>query len=398
MLKRVALIVFAAGMAAVAVCSGPPPAAAESYEARRERVNQGTVTIISGGVSGTYVRIASDLAAVLDDGDRLRVLPVLGKGSLQNIADLLYLRGIDVAIVQSDVLRYVREKKLDPRIERRIRYVAKLYNEEVHVLARADVATFAGLAGKKVNFDVDGSGTAMTATTIFGLLGMRVQPTHFEQALALEKLKSGEIAAMLYVVGKPTELFKSIDADSGLHFLAIPPNPALLETYLPSTIETEDYPKLIKPGSPPLETVSVGAVMAVNNPDSNSERARRVDAFVEAFFERFDKFLQPPRHPKWQEVNLAAAVPGWTRLAVADAWLARQAEGRVPTAHSGLRTSFDDFLAFMTAAGLRPGNRALSDKEREALFARYLEWSKAQDAGRPPAPAAPAAATPFMAR
>lgn len=214
MLKRVALIVFAAGMAAVAVCSGPPPAAAESYEARRERVNQGTVTIISGGVSGTYVRIASDLAAVLDDGDRLRVLPVLGKGSLQNIADLLYLRGIDVAIVQSDVLRYVREKKLDPRIERRIRYVAKLYNEEVHVLARADVATFAGLAGKKVNFDVDGSGTAMTATTIFGLLGMRVQPTHFEQALALEKLKSGEIAAMLYVVGKPTELFKSIDADS----------------------------------------------------------------------------------------------------------------------------------------------------------------------------------------
>ncbi len=237
-IKRFALVSLAVGFVATAVFAGLiPSAAAESYEARRERVNQGTVAIISGGVNGTYVRIASDLAAVLDDGDTLRVLPVLGKGSVQNVVDLLYLKGIDVAIVQSDVLRYVREQNLEPGIERRIRYVTKLYNEEVHILARADIATLADLAGKKVNFDVDGSGTAMTATTVFGLLGIQVEPTHFDQALALEKLKAGEIEAMLYVAGKPTELFKSIDADSGLHFLPVPPNAALLETYLPSTLD-----------------------------------------------------------------------------------------------------------------------------------------------------------------
>jgi hypothetical protein len=58
------------------------------------RANAGTVGV-SGGIDGTYVRIAADLAAVLDDGQTLRVLPVLGKGSLQNLADILYLRGID---------------------------------------------------------------------------------------------------------------------------------------------------------------------------------------------------------------------------------------------------------------------------------------------------------------
>ena len=391
-IRRFAPVVLAVGIAAPAVFGGPlGSAAAESYEQRRERVNQGTIAIVSGGVNGTYVRIASDLAAVLDDGETLRVLPVLGKGSVQNIVDLLYLKGIDVAIVQSDVLRYVRDKNLEPGLDRRIRYVTKLYNEEVHILARNDIAALADLAGKKVNFDVDGSGTAMTATTVFSLLGIEVEPTHFDQALALEKLKAGEIAAMLYVAGKPTELFKAIESGSGLHFLAVPPNPALLETYLPSTLESADYPKLITPGGPPLETIAVGAVMAVYNWEHSTDRARRVGTFVEAFFEQFDKFLKPPRHPKWREVNLAATVPGWNRVAVADAWLARQAEGRTTAARSGLRSSFDDFLAFMTAAGLRPANRALSEKEREALFARYLEWNKAQSAARAatsaPAPA-----------
>ena len=65
------------------------------------KANAGTVGIISGGVDGTYVRIAADLAAVLDDGQSLRVLPVIGKGSLQNVADILYLRGIDVGSVEA---------------------------------------------------------------------------------------------------------------------------------------------------------------------------------------------------------------------------------------------------------------------------------------------------------
>lgn len=381
MIRPIARVVLAVAIAAIALSSPLRSAAAQGYDVRRERANQGTIAIVSGGVNGTYVRIASDLAAVLDSGDVLRILPVLGKGSLQNLADLLYSRRIDAAIVQSDVLRYVREKNLEPGIDRRLRYVTKLYDEEVHVLARGEIPAVADLAGKKVNVDVDGSGTTMTATTIFGLLGIRVEPTHYDQALALEKLKAGEIDAMLYVAGKPAELFNAIESAAGLHFLAIPANPALLDTYLPSTLESADYPKLIPPGSPPVETIAVGAVMAVPNPEPNSDRARRLSAFIDAFFGHFDEFLQPPRHPKWQEVNLAAAVPGWTRLAAAEAWLTRHASERFSASHGGLRTSFEEFLAFMAAAGLRPGSR-LGEKEREALFARYLEWNKAQAAAR----------------
>ena len=91
---------------------------------------------------------------------------------MQNITDLLYLRGIDVGIVQSDVLGFIRKENLHPNIEQRIRYVTKLYNEEVHILAGKDIGQLADLAGKKVNVDVAGSGTAMTASTLFDTLGV----------------------------------------------------------------------------------------------------------------------------------------------------------------------------------------------------------------------------------
>jgi uncharacterized protein len=351
-------------------------AAAQSADTLRNRVNQGTVAIISGGVNGTYIRIASDLAAVLDKGDTLRILPIIGKGSVQNITDLLYLRGIDIGIVQSDVLGFIRKENLHPNIAQRIRYITKLYNEEVHILAGKDIGQIADLAGKKVNVDVAGSGTAMTASTLFDALGLNIEPTNFDQALALEKLKSGEIGAMVYVAGKPTDLFRRIDAGGNLRFVPVPLTPDLLQIYLPSSLTHADYPGLIADNES-VDTVAVGAVMAVYNWDPHNERYRRTEAFVDAFFDGFGEFLKAPRHPKWQEVNLAAELPGWTRFQPAQEWLDR----RTTTAGAGydlaLKNSFEEFLSFISESG---GGKhpSVSPQSREALFARFLEWRKRQ--------------------
>jgi len=116
----------------------------------RERTNAGTVGIISGGVNGTYIQIANDLAKVLDEENGLRVLPIIGKGSVQNITDILYLKGIDIGIVQSDVLEFIKREQIHPAIGEHVRYISKLYNEEFHLLGGKDVATVNDLAGKKV--------------------------------------------------------------------------------------------------------------------------------------------------------------------------------------------------------------------------------------------------------
>lgn len=377
------LLALVAGIAPELVAGN---ARAESTDAQRSRANQGTVTIISGGVNGTYIRIASDLATVLDRGDDLRILPVVGKGSVQNITDLLYLRGIDVAIVQSDVLSFIRKRNLVSDIGQRIRYITKLYNEEVHILGRPNVSRIEDLADKKVNVDVAGSGTAMTAATLFGALGIAIQPTNFDQALALEKLKAGEIEAMIFVAGKPTDLFRTLDGASGLHFVSVPLTPALLDTYLPSALTHGDYPQLIGDGVK-TETVAVGSVMAVYNWDRQSDRYRRVATFVDAFFNNFDQFLKPPRHPKWRDVNLAATLPGWTRFQPAEDWLNRRPSALANSGNEALRTSFAEFLRFIDETGGVAGHPA-TPQSREALFARFVEWRLHQQESEP-APSSP---------
>jgi len=253
-------------------------------ETLRERTNTGIIGLASGGVEGTYVRIAADLAAVLDGPD-LRVLPILGRGSVQNTLDIMFLRGVDVGIVQSDVLAYLKRARTMPGVERSIQYIAKLFNEELHLLGGRDTTNLAALAGKKVNVDSRGSGTFITATL----------------------------------------LFRDVGTEEDLRFIAIPAMDALLDTYLPATLASTEYPTLISAGES-VETIAVGAVMAVYGWPRNSERYQRVSHFVESLFLRFSQLLQPPRHAKWKEVNLAAQLPSRARFAGAEVALAASSE------------------------------------------------------------------------
>lgn len=366
MIKR--LTASLAGALACAVVAGA--AAAQSPEALREQVNRGTVGIISGGINGTYIRIATDLASVLDDGKSIRVLAIMGKGSVQNIDDIMYLRGIDIGIVQSDVFAFVKRQNRHPTIDQRIHYITKLYNEEFHLLSRKDIASVEDLAGQKVNFGVQGSGTFMTASIVFDNLKVDVEPVSFDQGLALEKLKSGEIAGLVYVAGKPTALFDQIRPDDNLHLLPIPLSPTMLETYLPSRFTAEDYPNLVPEGET-VKTVAVGAVMAVYNWAPGTPRYRKVARFIEAFFSRFDEFQRPPRHRKWQDVSLTAEVPGWNRFGPAEEWLRHSA-----TAGTGsLSTAFEEFLEAQAPA---LANQLGSPEQKEELFKLFLLWQNSQ--------------------
>lgn len=302
-----------AGLLALPATALAQSAAQIQLTQRTNEANAGTVGIIAGGVDGTYIRIAADLAAVLDRGNELRVIAMLGKGSIQNIQDIILLRGVDIGIVQSDALAFARRNRLVPGVESQIQYIAKLYDEEIHLLVRPGIGGLAELEGQVVNVDVAGSGTAMTASLVFEALGIRPRFANEVQDLALTRLRAGEIAGMVFVAGRPARLFATVPPGTGLRFLPIPPTPALMETYLPGILAAADYPALIPEGSS-VETIAVGAVMAVYAWPPGHERHRKVARFVEALHARFPDFLRPPRHPKWREVNLAAQVPGWVRF------------------------------------------------------------------------------------
>lgn len=290
-------------------------------ELSSEQVSKGVVGIIAGGVNGTYIRIAADMATVLD-ADNLRILAIIGKGSAQNINDLLYLKGVDMAIVQSDVLEYLKRQGTYKDIDKRINYVTKLYNEEFHLLANSEINNLNDLAGRKVNFDVKGSGTAITASILFDTLKISVEPTYYDQAAALEKLKNGEISALAYVAGKPAQLFEKITVADKLRFVPVEHTPVLLETYLPTSLGNQDYPTLIQ-ANQEVKTIAVGAVLAVYNWKRYYNRYQKVANFANQFLDHFNEFQQAPRHPKWREVSLSAVIPGWTRFPAAQEWLQR---------------------------------------------------------------------------
>lgn len=302
--RRAALTGLAATLAL------PGLARAQASAGAVARANAGTVGIIAGGLDGTYTRFAADIAAVLDGVDDLRILPILGKGSYQNLSDLLYLRGVDLAIVQSDVLAAVAQQRTFPGVQQQVQYMAKLYDEEVHVFAQPHIEQLSDLSGKLVSMDNRGSGTAMTATLLFSRLGIAVQPVFDATVDATEKLRRGDIAAMVRVTGKPARFTTPLPP--GTHLLPIPLSEPLLQTYLPSQFTSADYPGVV-PAGQTVETVAIGAVLAAYN-HTLPERRERLVRFSKALSLKFEAFLQPPRHPKWRDVNLSASLPGWVRF------------------------------------------------------------------------------------
>jgi len=340
-------------------------------QAIKNRKNNWTVGIAGGQLSGTYMTFADELSQVLDDGDNLRVVPMVTYGAASNMDDLLYLRGVDIAVTQSDVFEYFRTQRKTVNLDTRVNYIIRLPASELHILARNEIRSIEDLRGKKVSFGPEGSGSSLTGSIVFQRLGVKVEQLFLDNPTAMQKLKTGEIAALMRQINKPIEPFVKLPKDSGYHLLPIPFSKTFADYYTIGEFTDKDYPSLVPEGGR-VDTLAVPAVLAVFNWPKGHDRYRRVARFVESMFSKWDKFRQPPRHPKWRDVNLAATVPGWTRWPVADEMLKRLRPNDVsdPQAASG------EFAAFLRNSG--PANANLTPDQREKLFREFLQWQGAQ--------------------
>jgi TRAP transporter TAXI family solute receptor len=326
----------------------------------KEKLNANTVSIIAGSPEDTYLDITHDLAVVLNNED-LRILPIVGMGGAQNIRDVLYLRGVDMGITSTQMLRYFASTgDLASALDRQITYITRLYPEEMHVLAGANVKSLQDLDGKKVNFSEVGSSTQITARDVFGLLSVNVEEVNMSQEDALVAIKNGDIAATVDFSGKPAGVFAHVQASDNLHLVEVPYTRTLENIYLPGMLEQALYPNLIGAGQQ-VQTVAVDSVLITINWDPGSDRYRRVAKFVEALFTHFADLKKPPRHPKWQEVDLGKELPGWQRFQAAQDWL-QQAK-------------FNEFRAKHQGANAQTESPA--DKQR--MFREFLEWQQSKD-------------------
>ena len=295
--------------------------------------------LVTGSEKGTYYQFGLDVQKLVKPtGVNLAVYP--SKGSVENIFAVYQRPGVQMGIVQSDVLAFVARLQSDPvltRIAKKTKMVFPLYNEEVHLVGKREITEFDDLAGRRVAVGREGSGTYLTARLLFKLA--EVAPSEMvliDTQEGLAELKAGRIDAMFYVAGYPVRLLKE-DVSDGDKLAVIPIlNKSIVEFYPKAEIPAGTY--AWQPTA--VSTVAAKAVLV-----SFDFRRRDCDSVgkVAQLIATRQEWLQKNGHPKWKAVDLNFPLRGWEQYDCV-----RKALGKSPasgpastTARSGLNPVFE---------------------------------------------------------
>lgn len=372
--ERAALLVFSSVI--LVITQFAPLASAQQRNSQeeaafRKKVNANTLALLGGSISSAGLRMADDISRAIGDDDKLRILPIRADGSTRNARDILYLQGVDMALVNVDALESLKGKKYYAEIDRRIAYISKLHNEEFHLISDGKIRSVSDLKGKVVAFH-DASSLVSGSLVLDKLRIKPAKSVKMTMHEAAVRIGRGEVDAVICVTGKPfSGLDRLLRLNADLRLVPIDYAEALEKSYFPASLTDQDYPGLVQPGEP-IETVAVGTVLAVYNWRPKTERYWKLHKFVNALFSNFDKVVsRSDRHPKWNEVNLAARLPGWQRFKPAANWLAKNRKS-VATRQK-LKAAFEKFLK-----NIAPNDspKQLTPSQREELFSQFVRWQQ----------------------
>ncbi len=374
-LAALAFVLVAHGIADAQTASGPAgqslaaaglAAAHKSLEAQEiDKLNAWTVGLAGGELEGAPIRFAAEIARVVDDGNNLHVLPIVTGGPVENVEALLYLKGVDAAIINSDALEQF--KTLVPNIQQRITYILNLFPSELHVFVRPEINSFSDLKGRKVNFNTPGTAAAYTGPLIFDKLKLDVEKTFIPHQVALQQMKNGQgdMAGVVFVTSKPIDAFLHGNWPPGFKFLPVQFDD--FGFYLPSTLTSSDYPNLIPKGQE-IQTIAVPTILAAFNWPKSSDRYRRLARMTNYLFDRLATLQGPAFHPKWKDVNLNAKVPGLERFPAAQEWLDRANAAKASATQPGTAGNAPSAQAGATLREITP--------EDQRLYQEFLEWRR----------------------
>src|SRR6266481_1981485 len=293
--------------------------------AAKERINAWTVGLAGGFIEGAPLRLAAEIARVVNEADKLHVIPIVTGGATENVNSLLYLRGVDTAIINTDALDDYKAQV--PLIKGRLVYILNLFPSELHIFVRPEIQSLEDLRDKRVNFNTQGTAAAYSGPLIFSRLGLNVEKMFIPHPAALEQMRRGEIASVVFVTSKPVDAFVKGKWEGGFKFLPVEYGSKFQDYYLPSYLDSTDYPNLVAK-SERIATIAVPTILAAYNWRPGSDRYRRVARFVEELYSGVDKLKTPGFDPKWKDVNLSTKVPGLERFQAAQEWLDRAGSGK----------------------------------------------------------------------
>ena len=250
MKKFLALILSLAMVFALVACGGEKTDDNQNNDG--DTSSPVSITLATGGTSGTYYAVGGVLKTVLGDKLTLSTLNVESTGASVANVNMITDGEAQMAILQSDVISYAHEgtNSFDGAPETDALWVAGIYNETVQLLAKPGINTVAALKGKPVCVGDVGSGTEINAWQVLGAAGLTkddVNAVNGSFQDGVDQLKDGKIDAAFNVAGTPTNTIVDYATTNTLNLISLTDEelaaiqeayPFLIRDDLPSTTYT----------------------------------------------------------------------------------------------------------------------------------------------------------------
>jgi ABC-type amino acid transport substrate-binding protein len=287
-----------------------------SAHAQRKRPPErvGSVTILTDGIADPNSRATRAINELAKDIGSVRVLPVAGHGAVANVRDLIQLRGVDLAVLNSDIFLFLDRTRQYPTARNQIRYVTHIYNQKVYLLARKEFNTIEDFRGRKLGVLSSEAGSHTTAMTLFGLLGIDVTLHTLGSDAYLDDPSLEKIDGVLLLSDELARVRLSAQARQDLRVLPIGLTPALRSAYRPAVIEPRELPGLPVAGN--TETIAVSTLLAVYNWTPSQARFADVSKFSTALFSALPR-LRENAGSLWRQADINAPIEGWPRYSAA---------------------------------------------------------------------------------
>jgi uncharacterized protein len=315
-------------------------------------------TIVTGPERGVYVEFGRDLAKHVAEPLGIDLRVSTSKGSAENLHRLRNEKGVRLALVQSDVYSAFLDSArsgskeahqvIDP-----LRVIIPLYDEEVHVVVRADspLNFIHEIKGRRINFGPLGSGTPLTATTLyrlmFGTAPAEAAISYLPHEEALLKLSGNEgIDAAIVVSGQPSRVFAQMkpEARQFIKLLRLDPNAPesaqAMQVYQATAIRSSSYRNLLDQDVPTLATKTL---LVTYDYDIASASGVMLGRLAQSLCARMPT-LRSQGHAKWNEVkfNLPPLGEGWRYHAGSYRTLSRCTEAQMQADSLAAPTSQSD--------------------------------------------------------
>lgn len=278
----------------------------------RARAAGGRVSVLTDALADPDSRASLAINQLASFGriGTMRVLPVAGQGAAANVRDLLYLRGVDFAVVNSDILAFLELNRKYPDVRKYLRYVTTLFDQKVFVVARRDIGALADLRGRRIAVLAGEGGSLVTARTLFGLMRIDAGVEAMATGAVLDDaaLRRYDGAVVLSDELPRVRLGPALRGE--YHLVPVRLTPELARDYRGAVIDAAEAGGF---ATAAVDTVAVSTLLAVFNWSAAQPPHADAASFSTALLRSLPGLRKAP-DSVWRQADVAAQPAGWMRF------------------------------------------------------------------------------------